>query len=187
MAIVPTPTVPMQHAGEVAASSDLNAMATAAAFLLQGKPKTIAIGTTSQAFTGAFFITWASAVVDDDGMFTSVGGEFLTVQRVGIYAAYYTCVFTNATSWAQPFLYMQAGANNPIAASGTQIWSGTTAWNSLQSMPSGTYATIDGGGLIPVTLYPGDGIGVAVDVGAAGATGGATTPTVLTVRWAGTP
>lgn len=186
MAIVPTPTIPAQFAGEVAASADMNAFAGAAQFLLN-KPITMigASGTWSTATNTGFMLpSTASLIVDTDGMWPTAGHPaYLSIQRYGLY---WMEVNAKITSTANVIALLQlgvwGGSNNPFVAFNTGLFIA----GPYIIVPGTGIAYVKFGTVLAAPCFPGDFCGSYIQQTAGTATSGTFSGTI-TVRWVGLP
>jgi hypothetical protein len=195
MAIVPTPTVPQQFAGEVAASADMNTLAGAAQFLLN-KPLTIissgthsaTVSSATGSFSRATYSTSTTTVVTDtDGMlaegvslYPSLG--VIGVLRYGIYYVEAQITMTLAVNNIfEAVVSLFAGSNNPFVSVGNGVWQLPRYFAQTNAV---TPVTV--GGLVAAPAFPGDLIGLSI-----GAYEGFSAPGsfvhTLTARWVGLP
>lgn len=154
------PGPPTQYAGQLATSTDMNALANSALFWRR-PPMVIAQATTGQSLTGGVqaAVQYSALLRDTDGFFSTAFPTRLTVQTPGIYKVRYSIPFGVAGVSCQVLVRIQTGANNPAGA-GVQ----TPFWYGFASAAGGIDGTVNGGGVMPVYFYAQDFIQIMATV-----------------------
>lgn len=146
------PLPPSQYAGQLATSSDMNAMA-AAALWLRRPPMVLAqtnsSGTGQSMPSSGQAITFSSILRDTDGFFALSAPSHLTVPVNGIYKVRYSVPFTVAN--CQVWVRITTGSNNPAGAGVQSSW-----WYGWAGAGNGNDGCVCGGGVLPLPLYQGD-------------------------------
>lgn len=168
------PTIPVEPAGVIATSADLNAWANACTFLLGSgsgsNPMFLLMASATQSWstTAAFcnFSNTAALFKDNDGGWSSGNPGRYTVQTPGYWVVDYTINGGTSANNLKTWLQVTTTASNPFNPSATIdcMYGNTPA-------TSATVCTISAGGLIPIYLYTGDLIQVSVTTGAASTSG----------------
>jgi hypothetical protein len=149
------PTLPSITAGYIVTPDDLNAIGSAAYFLLN-KPmaliKQISAGQViSSSGTYISYGTSTNVIMfDTDGMYSTANGDRLTIQTPGWYKVSYTVTLKSTTNLASnAAVYSTSGPNNPIGSGVTS----SAFWASYVNYYPGAAASR---GLWPFYLYEGD-------------------------------
>lgn len=176
------PNPPKQLAGQIAMSSDMNALAQTALFMRR-PPMVIAQSNTSgtgQSMTVATSaITYSTVQRDTDGFFAPSLPTRLTVQTPGFYSVRYSIPFAAAGVNCQIWARLQTGANNPAGA-GVQ----TPYWYAFAASGNGNDGCVCGGGLIPVYMYQADFIQVMASMNTAANMPVSPQPAIVSMRMA---
>lgn len=185
------PTLPNIVAGAVVQPSDLNAIGNACNFLLNKPIAVVRDGTGGVVFsTAGALVTYTIVSEDSDGMWNAANPNRLTVQTPGWYRLRYAVSVVTGTSGdaVNAAAFSTTGSNNPGG-------SGVVSAAYWASYNDGFPGEMQGHGLWPFYLYPGDfiqvkGFAVTGDAGPAktsgtGFDGGAAGGSTLSLEWVG--
>ena len=169
MTALAIPSVPPLPAGHVVQLADLQALASAASFLL-APPMTKALDETGGQTIGtsSTTINFTNNPIDIDGAWTAGNPSRFTIQTPGWYKIRYAISLDNIggvgpfVSWVKS----TTGANNPAGAGvvSSPFWSGYSP-----STASGANVFLGAAGLWPFYLYTGDYLQVSCFGAASGA------------------
>lgn len=161
------PVIPSLPAGHVVQLSELQALASAASFLL-GKPATeIADEVGGQAITTSYNpVTFSQAIFDVDGMWNVSFPSRLTIQTPGWFKLRYIVNTGTVANALNTYVTSTSGSNNPGGAGVTSA----PYWAGYCENPGGAglYTYAGASGVWPFFLYAGDYLQVSVTSGAAG-------------------
>lgn len=176
------PSVADIPAGSIVTASELNAVGSAMAFLLD-KPQaliedTVGAQTVTNVSTGTK-ITFATKIYDTDGMYSSGATDRLTIQTPGYYKVNYNVDCVSGTPLSlNAWVLSTTGPNNPQGAGVTgQFWPGYMVPQSTVGM------RVSAGGLWPQYLWPGDFLSLFAYAATNTSTTSNTNPSYLAVEW----
>jgi hypothetical protein len=157
------PVPPSQFAGQLATSSDMNALANTALFLRR-PPMVIAQSVTTgtgQSLVAATDtpVQYSSIPRDTDGFFATANPSRLTVQTPGIYLVRYSIPFAVAGQNCQCKVRITTGSNNPAGAGVLSIF-----WYAFAAAANAIDGCVCGGGILPVFMYALDYIEILAQV-----------------------
>jgi hypothetical protein len=147
------PTLTAMPAGYVAQPADMNALSTAATFLLKRPISRVHAGTAQTITSAGGYVAFNTKDYDIDGMWSSGSNARLTVQTPGWYK-----FRLGITGGSVPFNVAIAsitGANNPSGNNVTSAW----RWGGW-AYTATTNAAANLQGLWPYYLYSGDALAV---------------------------
>lgn len=147
-----TPAPPVQYAGRLATSADMNSLAQTALYLRR-PPMVVAQSATSgtgQSMTSTpAGVQFTGGVLrDTDGFFAPANNTRLTVRTPGFYRVRYSVPFDVAAQNCQCMARVTTGSNNPAGAGVTSSW-----WYAWAGAANSINGCACGGGIIPVYLY----------------------------------
>lgn len=170
------PSAPSEAAGNISASADWNAWATATSYLLgsgAGKcPMFWLLMSAAQTFTtSAAAVTWAGATTapiykDNDGGWSSGSPTKYTIQTKGYWTVDYTVNAGTSASNLLTYVQVTTTSSNLINPSVTLKF----AYNNQAA--SSANACNCSSSLVPILLYPNDSLQVFAQTGASSTSGG---------------
>jgi hypothetical protein len=174
------PTIPVEPAGIIALSSDLNDWANACTFLLGSskgtQPMFFFTPASAQTLTTSFAaITWSSGGVifkDNNGGWSSGHPTRYTVALAGYYHIEWLVSVNVGAGNIYAYAQVTTGAGNPFNPSTTVQFQ----YGSRPVASSGNIGVVSNGGLVPIYLVAGDYIEVYVKVTTSQATQPSATP-----------
>jgi len=179
MTALTIPSIPQLPAGYVVQLADLQALASAASFLLAPPMTKVSDQTGGQtvgATGSATTVQFDTALIDVDGAYSSANKGRLTIQTPGWYKIRYCVSVLTSSSGQGPFqtyVSSKTGPNNPAGSgiSSGEFWAGYS-----NTTASAAHCFPGAAGLWPQYLYSGDYLQVAVFGQASGATTSITDP-----------